>query len=162
MLVSAIGLGEHARLVKPLEAGELAEAVEAVVAYEDGLGGGAPAVGEHDGDTGAHRALTRTPRRDDRAVADPDTLDVRDPLSGPPWPVPISMPTSLARNGPSSSTRWLASACGYDLACPRAGRTRTGRPQQVLTGDPKLSRRVAALTHARDPLRAQAGAGHGG
>ena len=68
-----IDAAEHPGLADPLEAGQLAVAVEAVAAGEDGLGPDVVLVRDDDGDAGPDRALADDQRpvaADQRRVAD--------------------------------------------------------------------------------------------
>ena len=72
---------QEPRLADPLEAGELAVAVEAVAAREHGLGPDVVLVRDDDGDAGPDRALPDDERpvaADQRRVADADARHVRD------------------------------------------------------------------------------------
>ena len=103
VLVIATGAGQEARLADPLEAGQLAVAVEPVAAGEDGLAPDVAVVRDDDRDAGPDRAAAD----DERPVAvDRASCGRRGrratsviALSGPGRPRPMAIPRSRARIG---------------------------------------------------------------
>ena len=81
VFVMPIGTAQEARLADPLEAGELAVAVEAVAAREHGVGPDVVRVRDDDRDARPDRALAddeRSVALDQRRVAHADARHVRD------------------------------------------------------------------------------------
>ena len=80
------GRGQHPRLADPLEAGQLAVAVQAMAAGEDRFAPRFRASRGHHGDAGPHRALADdqwTVAGDEGRVTDPNAGDIRDGIERP-------------------------------------------------------------------------------
>ena len=80
------GSAQQARLPDPLEAGQLAVAIEAMASGKQRLTPDIALVGHDDGDTGSHRAFTNpewSVAIDQGRMADPDPGDVADRIERP-------------------------------------------------------------------------------
>jgi len=102
--------GQEARLPDPLEAGQLAVAVQRVAAGKDRLGEDVAIVRDDHRHAGSHGSLAdheRAVAPDDRGVADADPRHVRDGIDGT-WPAAADDDAQIACSGqcvaPASST----------------------------------------------------------
>ncbi len=147
---------EESRLADPLEAGQLAVAVEPMAPGEDRLGPDLAVVRDDDGDAGPDRTLPtdqRTVAADDRPMADPDPGHVGDRVARA-WLAEADDDAEVASSHPCSVPAG---------ATPRRGRAagplggRVARARLSSPGDRDASPRSDRSDRQVGPVRARTG-----